>query len=62
MAICCLSFRVPEMISFVISFPVMIDKDDCQLVHGMKRNGLALFLVHCQILKVIWQPLIEMMA
>jgi len=40
----------------------MIDEDDCQLVYGMKRNGLALFLVHYQILKAIWQPLIEIMA
>jgi len=62
MAICCLSFRVPEMISFVISFTVMIDEDNCQLVYGMKRNRLALFLVRCQILKAIWQPLIEIMV
>jgi len=46
----------------VISFPVAIVKGNCQLVHGMARDEFALFLVHYQILEVIWQPLIKMMA
>jgi len=46
----------------MISFPVAIVEGDCQLVHSMERNGLALFPVRYQILEAIWQPLIEIMA
>jgi len=62
MAVYCLSLHVPEIISFMISFPVMIVKGNCQLVYGMEKNGLALFQVRYQILEAIWQSLIETMA
>ena len=61
-AIYCFLLHIPEMISFIVSFPVVIIKGDCQLVHGIERSGFALFPVCYQILKVIWQPLIETMA
>jgi len=61
-AVCCLSFCVPEMILFVILFLVAIVEGDYQLIHGIERNGLVLFLVRYQILEVIWQPLIETIA
>ena len=62
MAVCCLSFHVPEMILFAILFLVAIVEGDYQLIHGIERNRLVLFLIRYQILEVIWQPLIETMA
>jgi len=61
-AVCCFLFRVLEMILFSVLFPVAIVKNDCQLVHSIKRGGFALFLVCYQILEAIWQPLIETIA
>jgi len=46
----------------MVLFPVAIVEDDCQLVHGMERNGFALFPVCYQILEVIWQSLMKTMA
>jgi len=62
MAVCCVLFRIPEMISFTVSFPVAIVEGDCQLIHGLEGVGFALFPVCYQILEAIWQPLVETMA
>jgi len=57
--VCCLLLCIPETVSFTVSFPVAIVEGDCQLVHSMKGSEFSLFLVHYQVLKAIWQPLIE---
>jgi len=57
--VCCLLLHIPETVSFIVSFPVAIVEGDCQLVHSMKGSEFSLFLVHYQVLKAIWQPLIE---
>jgi len=62
MAVCCVFLYVLEMISFVISFPIVIVESDCQLIHGMERIEFTLFLVCYWILEAIWQPLVETMA
>jgi len=58
-AVCCLLLRIPETVSFTVSFPVAIIEGNCQLVHSMKESEFSLFLVCYQVLKAIWQPLIE---
>ena len=52
-AVCCLLLCVLEMVLFMVLFPVVIVEGDCQLVHGMKESGFALFPVHYQVLKTI---------
>jgi len=54
MAVCCILLRIPETISFAISFPIVIVESDCQLIHGLEGIGFALFLVCYQILEAIW--------
>ena len=62
MAVCCLLLYIVEMVAFAVLFPVAIVKSDCQLVYSMEGSGFSLFLVCYQILEVIWQSLIELMA
>jgi len=50
------------MISFVISFPVVIVEGNCQLIHGMEGGGFSLFPVRYQVLEAIWQSLVKAMA
>ena len=54
MAVCCVLFRIPETISFAVSFPIAIVKGDCQLIHGLEGIGFALFPVCYRILEAIW--------
>jgi len=46
----------------VISFPVAIVEGDCQLIHGMEKDGFSLFPVCYQVLEAIWQSLVKVMA
>jgi len=46
----------------MISFPVVIVEDDCQLIHGIEEGGFSLFPVHYQVLEAIQQSLIKAMA
>jgi len=60
--VCCLLLCIAEMILFAILFPVAIVEGDCQLIHGMERDGFSLFPVCYQVLEAIWQSLVEAMA
>jgi len=60
--VCCLLLHIAEMVSFAISFPVVIVEGDCQLIHGMEGGGFSLFPVRYQVLEAIWQSLIKVMA
>jgi len=53
-AVCCVLFRIPETISFAVSFPIAIVEGDRQLIHGLEGIGFALFPVCYRILEVIW--------
>jgi len=60
--VCCLLLHIAEMVSFAISFPVVIVEGDCQLIHSMEGGGFSLFPVRYQVLEAIWQSLIKAMA
>jgi len=60
--VCCLLLHIAEMVSFAISFPVMIVKGDCQLIHGIEESGFFLFPVRYQVLEAIWQSLVKVIA
>jgi len=60
--VCSLLLRIVETISFTILFPVAIVEGDCQLIHGMEGGMFSLFPVCYQVLEVIWQSLVKVMA
>jgi len=61
-AVCCLLLYISEIISLMVSFLVAIVESDCQLVYSMEEGRFSLFPVCYQILEVIWQSLVEMIA